>query len=69
MSNRIKDSYEDGVCPDCSKDIPDDVIEGEECSNCGHVFMEEEDYDDMDFYDYDLEDNIQFIDDDMYYDD
>ena len=36
--NIIKDSYENGECPDCGKDIPDDVSGGDECSNCGHVF-------------------------------
>ena len=39
--NKVKDSYEDGVCPDCSEDIPDDCVDGQECSNCGHVFYKE----------------------------
>lgn len=34
----IKDSYENGECPDCGEDIPDDVSNGDECSNCSHVF-------------------------------
>ena len=34
----IKDSYENGECPDCGKDIPSDVSNGDGCSNCGHVF-------------------------------
>lgn len=34
----IKDGYDDGVCPDCQEEIPDDAVEGEECSNCGHVW-------------------------------
>ncbi len=38
--NKVKNSYEDGVCPDCQEDIPDDIVEGGECSNCGHVFYE-----------------------------
>jgi hypothetical protein len=38
MSNPIVDSYEDGVCPDCGEPIPQDVEEGSECVNCGHVF-------------------------------
>lgn len=37
-SELIKDSYEGGVCPDCQENIPDDVMEGQECDNCGHVF-------------------------------
>lgn len=36
--NTIKQSYEDGICPDCGQDIPDNVADGEECTNCGHVF-------------------------------
>ena len=36
--NIIKDSYENGECPDCGKDIPDAVSGGDGCSNCGHVF-------------------------------
>ncbi len=39
--NKVKESYEDGICPDCSEDILNDVVEGDECSNCGHVFTEE----------------------------
>jgi hypothetical protein len=39
--NTIKDSYEDGECPDCCLPIPNDVSEGEECESCGHVFYEE----------------------------
>ncbi len=40
-SNAIKESYEDGECPDCGHEIPDDVEEGDECDNCPHVFHEE----------------------------
>ena len=36
--NLIKDSYESGECPDCGENIPNDVSNGDECSNCGHVF-------------------------------
>jgi len=39
--NPIKMSYDDGLCPDCNLEIPDDVVEGQECQNCGHVFNEE----------------------------
>ncbi len=39
--DKVKNSYEDGVCPDCSEDIPDDCVDGQECSNCGHVFYRE----------------------------
>ena len=28
----------DGICPDCGEDIPTDVVEGQECANCGHSF-------------------------------
>ena len=34
----IKDSYENGECPDCGEDIPNDVSNGDGCSNCSHVF-------------------------------
>jgi DNA-directed RNA polymerase subunit RPC12/RpoP len=37
--NPIKDSYEDGKCPDCGKEIPDDVVDGEDCQDCPHVFV------------------------------
>lgn len=38
MTGKIKDEYDDAACPDCGEDIPDDANEGEECSNCGHVW-------------------------------
>jgi rubredoxin len=44
--NPIKDAYEDGECPDCGQDIPNDVTDGDACSNCGHVFTEEKADDD-----------------------
>lgn len=34
----ISDNYPNGVCPDCGKTIPDDIIPGQDCTNCGHVF-------------------------------
>ena len=34
----IKDSYEKGECPDCGEDIPNDVSNGDGCSNCSHGF-------------------------------
>ena len=37
----IKDDYDNGECPDCYEDIPDDMVEGGECENCGHVFYSE----------------------------
>ena len=36
--NIIKKSYDYGICPDCSVDIPNDVDTGDGCSNCGHAF-------------------------------
>ncbi len=38
LMNPVKAAYEDGVCPDCGSDIPDGIIDGESCGNCGHVF-------------------------------
>jgi len=31
--------YDDGNCPDCSESIPDTMVDGGECFNCGHVFF------------------------------
>ena len=38
MINNVKDQYEDGVCPDCGEDIPEDSVFEAACDNCGHVF-------------------------------
>jgi hypothetical protein len=38
VSKNIKDSYPDGKCPDCGESIPDNIVGGDKCSNCGHVF-------------------------------
>lgn len=38
LSNTVRDAYENCVCPDCGEDIPINIIDGEHCSNCGHVF-------------------------------
>jgi hypothetical protein len=38
----IKDSYENGECPDCGESIPAEMVSGGECANCGHVFHEHE---------------------------
>lgn len=35
----IKDNYHYGECPDCGDDIPEDMVDGGECDNCGHVFL------------------------------
>lgn len=40
--NSIKNSYPNGICPDCNEPINDDVENGDECPNCGHVYWEEE---------------------------
>lgn len=37
-SEIIIQSY-DGICPDCSEPIPHDVVNGQACVNCGHVFV------------------------------
>lgn len=40
----VKSQYKGGKCPDCGEEIPDDAIDGEDCSNCGHIFyLERED--------------------------
>ena len=38
-SSSIIRSYKDGVCPDCGLKIPLEVVSGQECQNCGHVFV------------------------------
>lgn len=37
-ANPVKAAYEFGECPDCCLDIPDDVVDGQACTVCGHVF-------------------------------
>ena len=45
ITNEVKDAYEEGICPDCNADIPDDVKDGEACKYCGHVFWKISEYD------------------------
>jgi hypothetical protein len=40
MAQSVKEQYPNGECPDCGDPIPDDTTMGDECSNCGHVFVE-----------------------------
>ena len=42
-SQAVRDSYEDGECPDCGLPIPENVVDGESCQNCSHIFYIEED--------------------------
>ncbi|MFA5419530.1 MAG: hypothetical protein WC341_13850 [Bacteroidales bacterium] len=35
---KVKDDYENGVCPDCGEPIPDDAYYGGSCTNCNHVW-------------------------------
>ena len=45
MSKKLTElqaSYDDAECPDCGEAIPDVAVNGDECSNCGHVFYEDE---------------------------
>lgn len=46
VSNPIKESYHDGRCGDCGMLIPDDVVEGQTCDECGHAFFAETPCDD-----------------------
>lgn len=39
-SRIIRESYEDGICPDCGVVIPTDVEHETACTNCGHVFYD-----------------------------
>ena len=43
--NQVKNSYPNGICPDCSLDIPGNATEGSECINCGNVFWNERPHD------------------------
>lgn len=36
--NLIQDSYPNKECPDCGEPIPEDLQEGQDCRNCGHIF-------------------------------
>lgn len=45
ISDIIRQSYADCLCPDCQEEIPVDVFDGDECSNCGHVFFAPADVD------------------------
>jgi hypothetical protein len=38
FENPVRYCYTDAICPDCEEMIPFDVVDGDECSNCGHVF-------------------------------
>lgn len=44
--NKIKKLYENGECPDCGDMIPNNVVEGDACAGCGHVFYEQHPDDD-----------------------
>lgn len=37
--NRLKARYENGECPVCGTEIPDDVREGDQCQECDKVFV------------------------------
>ena len=37
-SELIRSAYRKGQCPDCQEPIPEWVVDGENCFNCGHVF-------------------------------
>jgi hypothetical protein len=34
----IQRAYPNSECPDCGEPIPEDIQEGQECCQCGHVF-------------------------------
>jgi len=39
VEGAAKDIYEGGVCPDCGEEISPTAIHGDECDNCGHIFV------------------------------
>jgi len=36
--SKVKDEYDNGLCPDCQEDIPENAQHEENCVNCGHVW-------------------------------
>ena len=38
-SYKIIRSYDEGLCPDCGVGIPNEVVQGQACFNCGHIFL------------------------------
>ena len=34
----VGEAYENAECPDCGEEIPTYMVEGDNCSNCEHVF-------------------------------
>jgi hypothetical protein len=40
-AEKIKSQFQDGNCPDCGLPIPDGIVDGGDCLNCGHVFYVE----------------------------
>jgi hypothetical protein len=48
----MRENYENGECPDCGEEIPEDMPEGGECENCGHVFCSPKPDDDAPESDY-----------------
>lgn len=38
VSEKIREQYDDGCCPDCGEEIPYNVSDEQSCTNCGHVF-------------------------------
>ena len=40
MANSIKEGYIDEECPDCGEEIPEDVVSGQACKNCEHIFTD-----------------------------
>jgi len=41
MEPGVEQFYEHEQCPDCGEDIPTGTASGEQCRNCGHVFVEQ----------------------------
>lgn len=44
---RVRDNYDGCECPDCFLTIPYNVVDGDACKECGHVFLEDKPDDDM----------------------
>jgi hypothetical protein len=49
-SDEIHACYKNGLCPECSEKIPENVTEGDFCQNCSHEFSVYESQDILDSY-------------------
>lgn len=56
----MRDQYENGECPDCGDPISKLCVNGEACSNCGHVFWHPDSADGWVFVDDETNEHVGF---------